>query len=69
MLNSDAKVITVARLQYLDFSPDYQIFVRPDDGSKSFSGIVYDYKEAPERFYHLDASNPYLNSESTGFME
>ena len=64
MLNSDAIVLQTAWLSDLDWTPDRPVFIRPDDDSKSFSGMVCGYNEVVERFSRLDNSNPYLNAES-----
>jgi hypothetical protein len=68
MLNSDAVFVKAAKLSELNYPMDYLHFVRPDDDSKSFSGMVCNYKEIVDRFSHLDASNPYLNKESELFF-
>ena len=68
MLNADAVVLTASRLHELDLPPDHRVFVRPDDDSKSFSGMVCCYEEALDRFLQLDMSNPYLHGESELFL-
>ena len=64
MLNMRTEIRKISEIHEFKWELENQFFVRPNDDSKSFSGMICDYNELLYRFSNIDDTNPFLNEDT-----